>query len=190
MRNNRFLLWSVHDWDCVWSEQKDLISVCVCVCARVWEIPWLESWAAWERSVVMLNADGPAVRILWSIDCREACVTAAVRTTHRKQKNKREWEHAGTNDIFLNKLYSYSMGKNVPSNHSFTFQWYPVQLLVGFPLHNTTQGQSEVFGGCEVSGDGRVVIHNLGFPSALDQQQAHLDEKPLAVSHDTATEHQ
>lgn len=28
----------------------------------------------------MLKADGPAVRILWSIDCNEACVTAAVRT--------------------------------------------------------------------------------------------------------------
>lgn len=28
----------------------------------------------------MLKADGPAVRILWSIDCSEACVTAAVRT--------------------------------------------------------------------------------------------------------------
>lgn len=28
----------------------------------------------------MLKADGPAVRILWSIDCSDACVTAAVRT--------------------------------------------------------------------------------------------------------------
>lgn len=27
-------------------------------------LPWLESWAAWESSVVMLKADGPAVRIL------------------------------------------------------------------------------------------------------------------------------
>lgn len=44
-------------------------------------LPWLESWAAWERIVVILKADGPAVRILWSIDCNEACVTAAVRTT-------------------------------------------------------------------------------------------------------------
>lgn len=43
-------------------------------------LPWLESWAAWERIVVILKADGPAVRILWSIDCNEACVTAAVRT--------------------------------------------------------------------------------------------------------------
>lgn len=30
---------------------------------------------------MILKADGPAVRILWSIDCNEACVTAAVRTT-------------------------------------------------------------------------------------------------------------
>lgn len=30
---------------------------------------------------MILNADGPAVRILWSIDCNEACVTAAVRTS-------------------------------------------------------------------------------------------------------------
>lgn len=29
----------------------------------------------------MLKADGPAVRILCSIDCNEACVTAAVRTS-------------------------------------------------------------------------------------------------------------
>lgn len=29
----------------------------------------------------MLKADGPAVRNLWMIDCREACVTAAVRTS-------------------------------------------------------------------------------------------------------------
>lgn len=29
---------------------------------------------------MILKADGPAVRILWSIDCNEACVTAAVRT--------------------------------------------------------------------------------------------------------------
>lgn len=30
-----------------------------------------------------MKADGPAVRILWSIDCREACVTAAVRTENK-----------------------------------------------------------------------------------------------------------
>lgn len=30
-----------------------------------------------------MKADGPAVRILWSIDCREACVTAAVRTKNK-----------------------------------------------------------------------------------------------------------
>lgn len=29
----------------------------------------------------MLKADGPAVRNLWIIDCNEACVTAAVRTS-------------------------------------------------------------------------------------------------------------
>lgn len=51
-------------------------------------LPWLESWAAWERIVVMLKADGPAVRILWSIDCKEACVTAAVRTTEKERKTR------------------------------------------------------------------------------------------------------
>lgn len=35
-------------------------------------LPWLDSWAAWESREVMLKADGPAVRILWSIDCRDA----------------------------------------------------------------------------------------------------------------------
>lgn len=50
---------------------------------KVRNLPWLESWAAWERIEVRLKADGPAVRSLWSIDCNEACVTAAVRT--RKQ---------------------------------------------------------------------------------------------------------
>ena len=33
---------------------------------------------------MILKADGPAVRILWSIDCNEACVTAAVRTEERQ----------------------------------------------------------------------------------------------------------
>lgn len=33
---------------------------------------------------MILKADGPAVRILWSIDCREACVTAAVRTKSKR----------------------------------------------------------------------------------------------------------
>lgn len=33
---------------------------------------------------MILKADGPAVRILWSIDCNEACVTAAVRTRERQ----------------------------------------------------------------------------------------------------------
>ena len=33
---------------------------------------------------MILKADGPAVRILWSIDCNEACVTAAVRTVERQ----------------------------------------------------------------------------------------------------------
>lgn len=35
----------------------------------------------------MLKADGPAVRILWSIDCNDACVTAAVRTGRKRQKS-------------------------------------------------------------------------------------------------------
>lgn len=33
---------------------------------------------------MILKADGPAVRILWSIDCNEACVTAAVRTVEKQ----------------------------------------------------------------------------------------------------------
>lgn len=41
---------------------------------------------------MILKADGPAVRILWSIDCREACVTAAVRTKN-KQRFTKNSEH-------------------------------------------------------------------------------------------------
>lgn len=53
---------------------------------RKWKedwIPCVDSCAAWEIREVILKADGPAVRILWSIDCREACVTAAVRTKNK-----------------------------------------------------------------------------------------------------------
>lgn len=51
---------------------------------RRWEtdreeaIPWLECWAA-ESRAVMLKA-GPAARSLWSIDRKEAWVTAAAKT--------------------------------------------------------------------------------------------------------------
>lgn len=38
----------------------------------------------------MLKADGPAVRILWSIDCNEACVTAAVRTGRKDQAEEHD----------------------------------------------------------------------------------------------------
>lgn len=51
-------------------------------------VPWVESWAAWESRAVMLKADGPAVSSLWSIDCKEAWVTAAVRTGRRKHMKK------------------------------------------------------------------------------------------------------
>lgn len=36
---------------------------------------------------MILKADGPAVRILWSIDCNEACVTAAVRTVREANRH-------------------------------------------------------------------------------------------------------
>lgn len=51
-------------------------------------VPCVESWAAWESRVEMLKADGPAVRSLWSIDCKEACVTAAVRTWRKTKTEK------------------------------------------------------------------------------------------------------
>lgn len=45
---------------------------------------------------MMLKADGPTVRILWSMDCSEACVTAAVRTaeTHNTDKARTTREQA------------------------------------------------------------------------------------------------
>jgi len=38
----------------------------------------------------MLKADGPAVNILWSMDCSEAWVTAAVRTTEKTENTMKQ----------------------------------------------------------------------------------------------------
>lgn len=46
-------------------------------------VPWLECWAAESRAVTLKA--GPAVRSLWSTDCKEAWVTAAANTGGRKE---------------------------------------------------------------------------------------------------------
>lgn len=94
----------------------------ICIQASSIHAPWLESWAAWERIVVILKADGPAVRILWSIDCNEACVTAAVRTGDRRAERKHAWCDSFVSKTFFNRLKLDSCQTVLPTTLTKTRQ--------------------------------------------------------------------
>lgn len=67
---------------------------------------------------MILKADGPAVRILWSIVCNEACVTAAVRTTENKNRLHQHQE-SQLNETTQNQW-------QFPNNVTVKFDWFNV----------------------------------------------------------------